>query len=235
MSQPTILLIDDDVEVHQLLRTAINPLVHMDTAQNLKQALTHLRSNHYHLVLVDLNINDENGLDFIRDYSTSGLLNLDHIIILTGSDAINDEVESHGLGVRDYLKKPLNLKVLRAVLDKHLEQVLKFRPNIIVSGPITLDVYMHKATLLESDGSISQLDLTDKEFLILKMLIDSPERIFNRETIFEKLWDQDSDSLSRTVDVHISSLRKKLGALSECIQNKRGQGYFYKQLALKPV
>tara|TARA_R110000868_G_scaffold14304_2_gene66503 strand:- start:3988 stop:4677 length:690 start_codon:yes stop_codon:yes gene_type:complete len=227
MSQPTILLIDDDVEVHQLLKTAINPLVRLDTAQNLKQALSQLRANHYHLVLVDLNINDENGLEFIKQHCTSGLVQLDHVIILTGSAAVNDEVESHGLGVRDYIKKPLNLKVLRAVLDKHLEQVLKFRSNIVVSGPLTLDLFMHKCTVTNADGTKTDLDITDKEFLILKMLIDSPERIFNRETIFEKLWDEESDSLSRTVDVHISSLRKKLGALSECIKNKRGQGYFY--------
>lgn len=227
MNSAKVLLIDDDIDVFNIVQRAINPLVTLDYAEDLESAVTLIKQNNYLLILVDLNIGSDNGLDFIKYYSDTNLFALNQIIMLTGKGHIQDEVEGHELGIREYLKKPLNINVLRAILDKHLESILKSPTKILKDGPFTLDLIMHTTTI-QKDGAPQEINLTSKEFLILKLFIENQEQIFHRDTIYQKIWSEESESLSRTVDMHISSLRKKIAPYSDFLQNKRARGYFFK-------
>jgi len=226
METPKILLIDDDVDVKNTVAKALNPLVSLDYAQTLAAASNLTRVNNYTLVLLDIFLGDENGIDLLELRQHTGFLDPAHTIIITSDKDLENEIKGHDLGVRDFLRKPFNCKLLRSILDKHLMQVLKTPKKSICEGPFFLDLIKHEG-YIDQDGHKNFLDLTQKEFQILKFFIERKGQVFSRDVIFDRLWDEESNSLSRTVDMHISSLRKKIIPFSDAIKNKRSIGYFF--------
>ena len=227
MSSPKILLIDDDQDIKNIVERALSPLLTLDYAQSFEEAKKLISVNEYHLVLLDLNLEQENGLDILEFPGNSNLLELEKTIIITSEQSLENEIRTHNLGARDYIKKPFNLKLLESILNKHLINIIKGPKSSIQKGPFLLDLTIHEAFILSEDKTTRKLNLTYKEFLILKVLIERIGQVFSRENIFEKIWDQSSESCPRTVDMHIYSLRKKISPYAHFIKNKRSVGYYF--------
>ena len=133
-------------------------------------------------------------------------------------------LEGLKMGADDYIAKPFSIKEVaarvKAVLKRAGNIALPEKKKTIEIGELTLDLNSKTVYLNEQ-----QILLTKKEFEILSMMSKAPNRVFSREDILGKAWQEDGYVLERTVDVHITRLRKKLGAFGKHIANRSGYGY----------
>ncbi len=173
------------------------------------------------LVLLDIMLPDEDGLTILsklrKDKETSKL----PIIMITAKTAEIDKVKGLDMGADDYLTKPFGVMelisrvkaLLRRTEPAEAEKVLQI-------GPIVLDVEKH-AVLVEGE----HCDLTYKEYELLKLLLMNAGMVTKRDTILERVWGTDYEGESRTLDMHIKTLRQKLGAAGSRIKTVRNVGY----------
>lgn len=148
------------------------------------------------------------------------------IIFLTAKDTENDMLTGFSVGGDDYLSKPFSIKEVvarvKAVLKRQNNEndSLKKGNGKLVFDDIIIDTEIKEVVI----GS-EKIILTKTEFEILLLLATNPERIFSRDEIIDKAWQETSYITERTVDVHITRLRKKLGNRASIISNRPGYGY----------
>jgi DNA-binding response OmpR family regulator len=115
-------------------------------------------------------------------------------------------------------------EVLRAIVRKHLKLLKEDSPQEISRGPFHILPQNHQAFMI-INGAKEELQLTGKEFKLLLKLITNPDKTFSREDLFAQVWENDSDSTFRTIDMHVSSLRKKLKDHGALIKTVHQIGY----------
>lgn len=214
-----LLVIDDDIEIYKLLQKTLNPLISLD----YKEALPAVRElDNYDIIVLDMMLEKVNSLEFLKELREQESPLLQKIILLTGAGGVDEEIETHRLGLRDYVKKPFNRKVFSALLDKHL-LLLKKSSHPIKYGPFYLEISDHVVLLGDKK---EKLDLTNIEYKLLRILIEANGRIVTREKLMEEVWHIDDDTQTRTVDMHVSALRKKLQPHDTHLKTKRGVGYY---------
>ena len=145
------------------------------------------------------------------------------IIFLTAKDTENDMLTGFSIGGDDYIAKPFSIKEVSA----RVKAVLK-RTDIAGTTPsqeITIGDLIINTVTKNVTLKGQPVLLTKKEFEILSIMAKSPNRIFSREDILGRVWEDDGYVLERTVDVHITRLRKKLGEFGKHIANRSGYGY----------
>lgn len=174
----------------------------------------------FDLVLLDLGLPDLDGLDVCRALRQASDV---PIIVLTARDTETDRVVGLELGADDYLGKPFGFRELlariRAVLRRRGPSEHREHPDRLECGPIAVDVRTHEARV---EGTA--VDLTPKEFDLLRYLIEDPGAIRTRQGILEEVWDRNWFGPTKTLDVHIASLRRKLGDPT-LIETVRGVGF----------
>ena len=148
--------------------------------------------------------------------------------MLTAKTEETDEVVGFSVGTDDYVAKPFSVKVLleriRALLRRR--EGSETDRNVLVSQGILIDRERHRVTVEERP-----LDLTPSEFALLESLIRQPGRVFSRAELIDSALGGDSLVLERTIDVHIRSLRKKLGPHAVLVETVRGIGYRFRDPA----
>lgn len=219
-----VLLIEDDPVTSTLVKSSLGPLIQVETYEKGSRALDDIDHINPHLIILDLVLPDMHGLNILKDIRSLLSFKNTPIIILTSSESLQDEVIGHESGVTEYLRKPLKPQVLKAVVEKNLAQVIGSKSETLSFENISVD-------LLSMSASVDSkpIDLTQKELKILIYLMENKERVLSKEQIFNKIWKDDSSSLLRTVEMHMSSLRKKLGPAATHIQTLRGLGYSLKK------
>jgi len=172
------------------------------------------------LVLLDLNLPDVDGLTICRELRKVEETRKIPILMLTARVEERDKLLGFELGADDYVTKPFSMKELMARISAHIRRAGATEPgeDLWESGRLRVDRARH---LVLRDGR--PVHLTKKEFDLLWLLIRSEGRVVSRETILSRLWDYAADVETRTVDVHIRSLRKKIG--EEMIETVVGVGY----------
>lgn len=176
-------------------------------------------------VLLDIMLPDTDGLQILhRIRQTPGLSNVP-VMMLTARDSELDTVTALDDGADDYLAKPFGMMEMvsrvRALLRRApVRSVADDAADTLEVGPLSVSPSRHEATC---DGK--PLNLTLREFDLLAFLMRSPGVVFNRETLLQRVWGWDFDGGSRTVDVHVQTLRQKLGDNSGLIETVRGVGY----------
>ena len=147
------------------------------------------------------------------------------VIMATAKGNEADRLQGFDFGADDYLVKPFSMMEMVARVKAVLKRCAPAARALGFNG-LHLDAASHKATL---DGE--RLPLTHKEFKLLEFLLAHPGTAFSREQLLTEIWGQDYYSETRTVDMHIRTLRQKLGAWGECIETVRGVGYRLEKLA----
>jgi len=172
------------------------------------------------LVLLDLNLPDVDGLTICRELRKGDETRKIPILMLTARVEERDKLLGFELGADDYVTKPFSMKELLARVAAHLRRTGSpdSAEEVFERGPLRIDRARH---LVLRDGE--PVHLTKKEFDLLWLLIRHGGRVVSRETILARLWDYAADIETRTVDVHIRSLRKKIG--EEMIETVVGVGY----------
>lgn len=177
-------------------------------------------------VLLDIMLPDTDGLTILaRIRQTPGLRDVP-VMMLTARDTELDTVTALDAGADDYLAKPFGMMEMvsrvRALLRRSKAAPARREPvsDVLEVGPIRLSPSRHETSV---DGA--SLNLTVREFDLLSFLMRSPGVVFNRETLLQRVWGWDFDGGSRTVDVHVQTLRQKLGQAADLIETVRGVGY----------
>jgi two-component system phosphate regulon response regulator PhoB len=149
------------------------------------------------------------------------------ILMLTAKSEEADQLIGFSVGADDYVVKPFSVRVLlervKSLLRRQ-ERITGPGADIMVSGAITVDRVKHRALVNDI-----MVDLTPSEFRLLDTLIRNPGRAFDRSELIDSALGADTLVLERTIDVHIRSLRKKLGSSSKVIQTVRGVGYRFRE------
>lgn len=220
--QNKILIVDDEADLREILQFNLESEGYsVDTAESAEQALKKLSPAHK-LILLDVMMGGMSGFKMAEKLRKE-LHNNIPIIFLTAKDTENDMLTGFSIGGDDYISKPFSIKEVsarvKAVLKRSKNEIENTSP-IITVGEITLDLNTKCVT---ANGQL--LPITKKEFEILCLLAQNPGHIFSREDILNRIWQNDGYVLERTVDVHITRLRKKLGVLGKHIVNRSGYGY----------
>jgi len=172
------------------------------------------------LIVLDLNLPDVDGLTICRELKKHEETRRVPIIMLTARVEERDKLLGFELGADDYVTKPFSMKELLARIAAHLRRAASPESPDDVHEDARLKVDRSRHTV-EVRGA--PVHLTKKEFDLLWLLIRSGGRVVSRETILSRLWDYAADIETRTVDVHIRSLRKKIG--EDVIETVVGVGY----------
>jgi len=223
MAKAQILIVEDDRSLAEVLeynlrQDGYQTLVANDGQDGLRQARLKVPD----LIVLDLMLPLVDGLEICRrlraDPVTRGIL----VLMLTAKSEETDQVVGFSVGTDDYVAKPFSVKVLleriRALLRRR--EGLQEAGNVIVSQGVMIDRERHRVTIEEKP-----LDLTPSEFGLFEALVRHPGRVFSRAELIDAALGRDSLVLERTIDVHIRSLRKKLGPHAVLVETVRGIGY----------
>ena len=174
------------------------------------------------LLLLDIMLPEEDGLSILKKLRSSPKTSTIPVIMLTAKDSEYDIVTGLDAGADDYVTKPFGMMALvsriKAVLRRYEKSDSK--KEVLEAGGITIDENQHTVFA----GS-QQIFLTVKEFDLLALLIKNRGNVLTREQLLESIWEVSTDIESRTVDVHIRTLRAKLGEYEKNIETIRGVGY----------
>ena len=173
------------------------------------------------LILLDVMLPDEDGLQILAKLHANAATSEIPVIMLTAKGTEFDKVKGLDLGADDYIVKPFGMAELAARVRARLRRISpKTETDVLTAGPLTLD---HRAHTVRVAGEV--ISLTMKEYDLLKILMENAGIAFTREQLLDRVWDYSYDGGTRTVDVHIQTLRAKLGEYGSMIETVRGVGY----------
>lgn len=221
-----VLYLDDDAEMRQIVKASLPAETHCDEAGNVKEAIKLVESKTYSIILIDLDLDGESGFDFIQFIKQKEFIFMPIIIILTASQKEEDEVRGHQLEVHEYITKPIKPAVFSAQIDKYVQRLRSETLSLKRVGPLKIDAKRMQVKM-DLGHADEDLLLTLKEYKLLMKFIDNPRIPFTREQLYTEVWEASSEIQSRTIDMHVSALRKKLKHFSNSITSVRGIGYLF--------
>jgi two-component system phosphate regulon response regulator PhoB len=223
MGKPRILLIEDergltDVLSYNLNREGYETLVAHDGTEGLRKAQMQLPD----LVILDIMLPGIDGLEVCRQLRAGKQTSKIPILMLTAKSEEMDQVVGFTVGADDYVTKPFSVKVLleRVRALKRRTDTLPESGDLLEHLGISIDKIKHRACV---EGE--ELDLTPTEFRLLECMLRQPGRAFTRTQLMDSAIEEGALVLERTIDVHIKSLRRKLGSACDYIETVRGVGY----------
>jgi two-component system alkaline phosphatase synthesis response regulator PhoP len=172
------------------------------------------------MILLDVMLPGEDGLTILRKLRSSPVTSDIPVIMATAKGHEYDKVIGLDSGADDYLTKPFGMMEMVSRIKAVLRRAGHQQDLILSCGMVSMDENRHTVTV---DGK--PVPLTLKEYELLKLLMESPGRVFTRDIILESVWGGDFLGETRTVDVHIGTLRTKLEKAGDYIQTVRGVGY----------
>jgi two-component system OmpR family response regulator len=212
-----ILLIEDDTVLGAAVRDQIaGDGQSVDWVMRLDAAAAAMAVASYDLVLLDLMLPDGRGIGFLKALRARG--DVTPVIILTALDQVSDRIEGLNAGADDYLVKPFDLAELSARIGSVARRYAGNPNPIITHGALDIDL---AARSIRREGRPVQL--TAREWALFEALLTRPGQILSKAQLEEKLYAFDAEVESNTIEVHVSRLRKKLGA--GVIETERGLGY----------
>ena len=216
-----LLLVEDDIMLGTATAAGLKSVHAVDWCQNAEDAEDALSTTDYEAVVLDINLPGQSGLEFLKN------LRAKHdnrpVILLTARDAVHHRIEGLDTGADDYLVKPFDLDELLARLKALIRRNQKYTSSDVIVENIAFDFSKRSVT---RDGK--NILLSAREFAIIEILVSNRGHIISRSQIEERIYDWSSENFeSNTIEVHISSLRRKLG--KDLIKTIRGLGYIVPQ------
>ena len=221
-----ILVVEDEPDIQELIRYHLDQAgFQVETAANGNVGLQALRRRRPNLVVLDLMLPDRSGTELCREIRSDPDLKDIPIIMVTARTDEVDRLVGFELGADDYVAKPFSPRELtlrvRAVLRRSAANPEAAEiPEVLQHGPLSLDVARHRCQVSER-----KVELTAKEFQLLRMLMSRPGRVMSRERLLDEVWGPDVTVTLRTIDTHMKRLREKLGEAGSLIDTIRGVGY----------
>ena len=226
MDNYRILVVDDEEDLCEILKFNLeNEGYEVDTANSAEEALK-MDLPQYHLLLLDVMMGEISGFRMAnmlkKDKKTAQI----PIIFITAKDSENDTITGFNLGADDYISKPFSIREVmvrvKAVLRRTATPLPVKEEEVLEYKGLTLNIPQKKVSI---DGT--EVPLTKKEFEILMLFLQNKGRVFSREDILAKVWNDEVYVLDRTIDVNITRLRKKIGEYGKRIVTRLGYGYCF--------
>lgn len=223
MNQPatTVLVAEDDNEI----RTALERILRYEgyepiTVKDGAAALEAITEHEPDLIVLDVMMPFVDGLTVCRRIRERG--NRTPVMMLTARHEVSDKVAGLDAGADDYLPKPFELEELLARIRALLRRVLPDDTELLSAGDLSLDPQRHEVKMGDTP-----IDLTRTEFEILALLLRNVGIVLERGVMYERIWGYDFDGASRSLDVHVGYLRRKLEAsgADRMIETVRGIGF----------
>lgn len=217
-----IYLVEDDDSIRELVIYTLQTTGFQAKGFSCaKEFWQEMREETPSLVLLDIMLPDEDGLTILRRLRESGRTEKLPVIMLTAKGTEYDKVLGLDSGADDYIPKPFGMMELVSRIKALLRRTEPEQKGVIHQvGPIVVDTGKHTVKV---NGK--PVMLTFKEFELLLQLMDNEGIVLTRDQLLSKIWGYDFDGETRTVDVHIRTLRQKLGVASNYIETIRGVGY----------
>jgi two-component system phosphate regulon response regulator PhoB len=226
-----ILLIEDEPDILEVIQYNLEREGHKVVAcRNGEQGLSRIRTDNPDLVILDLMLPGMDGVEVCRQVKADPITRAIPVIMVTAKSEESDVVLGLGIGADDYISKPFSPRELVA----RVKVVLRRGPlrdqngggERVVRGALAIDVGRHEARL--ADQLIS---LTPTEMRLLHFLASHPGRVFPRAHLLSRVIGEDAIVTDRNIDVHVRSLRQKLGEHADFIETVRGVGYRFADAA----
>ena len=221
------LIVEDENEIADLVKFHLErDGMQVSVARNGRKAIEMVQGAGFDLIVLDLMLPDLDGLEICRRLKGQDRTKEIPVVMLTARGEESDIVAGLEMGADDYVTKPFSPRVLMARLRNALRKTGATEPTErigLVNGRLLIDRERHVVTV---DGQTIELTVT--EFGILHFLALRPGFVRTRDQIISAVHGRNTVLSSRTVDVHVTAVRRKLGALGECVQTVRGVGYRFR-------
>ena len=219
---PKILIVEDDEKLNNGIKLALRHEFFCVQAFSLQSAADNYRKIRFDLIILDVNLPDGNGLDFMTEIRRTDSI---PIILLTAHKMEMDIVTGLESGANDYITKPFSLMVLRARVGVQLRQE-QAGSGIYRSGEFYFDF-----DKMEFRKDSSYLELSKKEQRLLRLLVDNKGKSLSRSQLIDYIWQGDTEYVDEhALTVVVNRLRNKLGSGEECIKTVYGIGYTWTRL-----
>ena len=221
-----ILIIEDDPDIALSLKYALErePGHSVQVIGDGETGLARATADPPDLILLDLNLPGIAGMEVCRALRTRPATAMVPVIMLTARVEEGDKIAGLDAGADDYVTKPFSIREVKARVRAVLRRSSETDPSgVLQEGPIRLDESRRAAWVAERE-----LTLTRKEFDLLAALIRQPGRVLTRERLLQRVWGYDHPGETRTVDVHVRQLRRKLAEAAELIETVVGIGYRFR-------
>ena len=216
-----IYIVEDDSSIREIETIALKNSNYMvcgfEKAKDFYKKLDEITPD---LVLLDIMLPDENGYDILKKLRNNPATKRLPIIMVTAKTTQMDMIRGLDEGADDYIKKPFSIMELITRVKALLRRTETSEPKLLQLGNLMID---HERHLVFVDDK--QLELTFKEYELLRYLMTNPSVVLSREAIMRQVWGVEFEGESRTVDMHIKTLRQKLGEAGSRIRTVRNVGY----------
>lgn len=229
MSKAKILIIEDERALVEPLRYSLSREGYdVFTAHDGLDGLRQAQLKSPDLVVLDLMLPVKSGLDVAREMRADSRTRDIPIVMVTAKSDEADQLVGFAVGADDYVTKPYSQKVLIERIKKEIrrreDRETGPTGDVLECQGVAIDRHRHQATV---DGV--ELSLTPTEFRLLEVLLRQPGRAYSRHDLMDAAIGEDSVVLERTIDVHVKSLRRKLGSAADLVQTVRGVGYRFRE------
>ena len=223
IQNPKILIVDDDLNICEILEFNLrNEGFDAECAYSAEEALQKPIKD-FSAILLDVMMGGMSGYKMAERLREEG--NQIPIIFLTAKDGENDLLTGFSAGGDDYISKPFSIKEVIARVKAVLKRVNRTSVNEAQGSKLVFDRLVIDTEMKDVSIDGKKIALTKTEFEILALLAENPDRTFSRENIIDRAWKETTYITERTVDVHITRLRKKMGEHASMIVNRPGYGY----------
>ncbi len=216
-----ILLVEDDEDLGEIVKYNLEKEgFEVDWVLDGESALEKLDKSLYDLVILDIMLPKVDGIEVCKKIRGDEKTKDIPIIMLTALSDEKTKITSFNYGADDYLTKPFSIKELIARIGAISRRFGKSASQIIEFDGVKIDKFSKMVTV---DGK--PVHLTKTEYQLLEFFLENPDRVFSREEILDRIWGPDHSESSRTLDVYISRLRKKLGDKGKYLKTLSRLGY----------
>lgn len=216
-----IYIVEDDESIREIETIALKNSNYIVSAfENAKEFYKKLDELVPNLILLDVMLPDESGYDIVRKLRKRPATQEIPIIMVTAKTTEMDMIKGLDGGADDYIKKPFSIMELITRVKALLRRTAKDEPKLLKLDDLVIDHERHVVTV-----NNEPVDLTYKEYELLRLLMGSQGIVMTREVIMRSVWDTDFEGETRTVDMHIKTLRHKLGGYGSRIKTVRNVGY----------
>ena len=219
-----VLLVEDAKEIQLMVVHALQLIADVTWVSDLATAREAIKRDEFDIYLLDVELPDGKGFELCSTIQQANPQS--PIIFLTAHSELSDKVMGFAVGADDYITKPFDSIELRARVEARLKKMDLFKHSVDVLKWKSLKINKSRQEVHVFEGKQDvKIDLTSLEFKLLSYLATRPHEVVHRDEILDQLWGTDVHVYARSVDTHISKLRKKLGLASSSIQSIHGTGY----------
>lgn len=218
-----ILIVDDNEDLSEAIGSLLEADYSVFLAHSLEQARAQLNEQPIDLVILDMGLPDGEGTHLCAYMKDDERFKDIPVIFLSGRGATDDKIVAFSVGADDYVLKPFEGRELKARIRARLNTSKKQdKGGMIVCGNLMINTLSQKVTLKEKP---TELRLTSLEFRLLLHFARHEDQVFPRDRLISSIWGENISVLDRTIDRHVSDLRKKLTGSTHTIETVRGTGY----------